>query len=501
MEQMEAAVRVACRWCGFFSKPASACDVCGSPLPSNAPTVPLEVARAAVFSRAEPISVVDEPVDAADPPDPPPSTAWERLLGVIGEPDDPAPPRRRIVIELDELDQSDGAFADEALYEDGSESLRDPGVDAFLDELAVGTVLADPTADVSVESGAAAAPAVGPAFIEFDAADGAGGALFGAEWHPRRAPRPAPAWSEAAPVFRPRRVRVDPVPAWASSSSPVRARDTTEPLVPAWSIGAVPRPRVAERRMPVPAWSHPSSPTVDRSAATFIPAWASVASPSLPRQAVEPAVPPAPAWGSASMPVRARPVSLPPAPAWASAGTPTRPRPAPLVVLPAWSDPATPGRPPTPARANPQPVASPITLSRVQVGEELAALSTEPAEEDAPAPVRAVSRAVAEPAPAGRRLGFLRRGAREADVSPPVPTRPRAESPQTVEGPPPQAPPVTGTAEPASTVPDPPAPGDASPTPSADAGKTCSRCGRLSDRALCEACRDALQELHALSLG
>jgi hypothetical protein len=30
---------------------------------------------------------------------------------------------------------------------------------------------------------------------------------------------------------------------------------------------------------------------------------------------------------------------------------------------------------------------------------------------------------------------------------------------------------------------------------------TCTKCGRLGERALCEACRDALQELHALSLG
>ena len=61
MAQAETEIRVACRWCGFFSKPSSACDVCGSPLPTDAPRVPLEVARAAVFSRADPISILEEP--------------------------------------------------------------------------------------------------------------------------------------------------------------------------------------------------------------------------------------------------------------------------------------------------------------------------------------------------------------------------------------------------------------------------------------------------------
>src|SRR5437763_188137 len=172
MAQAETEIRVACRWCGFFSKPSSACDVCGSPLPTDAPRVPLEVARAAVITRADPISILEEPREPVR------RDAWDRLTDVLGG---PVAPRPRVVIDLEEFDDPDRVFPEEALFPTEALTAAEQQAAALLDELATG--------QTEVPTAMSPAPrVVEPAFvepvvrrepsIEFDAQDDLGGALF-----------------------------------------------------------------------------------------------------------------------------------------------------------------------------------------------------------------------------------------------------------------------------------------------------------------------------------
>lgn len=58
--EQHADVAVACAWCGFFSRPGGVCDVCGSPLPKDAPQLSVKDAKAALATRARPASVAEE---------------------------------------------------------------------------------------------------------------------------------------------------------------------------------------------------------------------------------------------------------------------------------------------------------------------------------------------------------------------------------------------------------------------------------------------------------
>jgi hypothetical protein len=568
MVQAEAEVRVACRWCGFFSKPASACDVCGSPLPTNAPQVPLEVARAAVFSRADPISILDE----RERPDVSPASAWDRLIDVLGGPERPRP---RVVIELDEIDQSGRDFPDEVLYSDSTDLGPRPDDEAFLDQLATGPPVPE-LAPAPVAHRSEALPRV-EAFVEFDAEDALVGPLFGLEIRPSRVP-PAPAWSALAPPIRPA-IRI--TPAW-SAEAPVRAKTHA---MPAWSADAPPlMPRALSPR-PMPAWSAPAPPVRRRIATAATPAWSAPAPPVPPVRVLTTTVP-VPAWSTPAPPLRANPVPIPPAPAWsilapplrvgavrvppaqawslggaprrlpvdppaltpawASAAFPIRVLPTPAPVTPAWATPAPPARPRRSPAPEPPPLAQPAATEppplreaapgrRAEIAGELSALAagSDVAADPAPAP-RPAPRPVLErpPGPGGPPPSLptspevfagptTARTPLRAVPSPPIDSAPPAADPTAnprrrrllrrgaaPEAVPTPAPPSEARPRrPDRLAPSPP-PAAAAPVAEAQpngkpvtGGMTCSRCGRLGERALCEACRDALQELHALSLG